>query len=333
MTAATAWHWASDGPQAAGKASWHAILPVIMAETRTLRAALHRAAAPARCDLHLHVAEEAAEPIRISGDCVCRDLLVDMLVEAHRHLESRSTPITNPPGAIRTHLKTRATGDWIRNRRLAMGAQARCDRIRGGARARGLPDEWHRALLEYLVDEAGSPAPLDDHECLVRRLAIRCAGEFGGEQSDYFDRVRAGIRLVEQHCRRGPRVNAGTPQRPEFVTWWEKFIERPLGRRPRRSVVGLSDSLSELPAGQSADAPRASAPAVPDPGPADLTDQLVVERLVAAIRRRPESPIVAVRAGLADLAASGLVGRPVIAAMLDDEHRMQSALRELAMLA
>ncbi|MCA1670836.1 MAG: hypothetical protein LC799_01070, partial [Actinobacteria bacterium] len=110
--------------------AWQAVFRAVIAETHQHRAALHRCTGPDYCDLHVSAAGPGGGATRIDGDCLCRDFLVDMLVEAHVLLTRHSGQLRNPPGAVRTHLRKRATHDWIRRRRLGMGAQARCDRIR-----------------------------------------------------------------------------------------------------------------------------------------------------------------------------------------------------------
>jgi len=301
--------------------TWIAVVTAIMIETHPHRAKLHILTGTDRCDLRLGVSRPDEGTVRIDGDCACRDFLVDMFVEAYLLLVGNAGRLHNPPGAVRTHLRTRATGDWIRRRRVEMGAQARCDRIRHSARARLLPDEFHRALLEYLCDEAGSPAPLESHESLVRRLTVRSAAEFGGDPLDHRDRVRDGLPVVERHCRTGPRVNVGTEDRPEFITWWERYVERPLGRRPPPSVAALPDDLAAV---------AASDPSAD--GPAATSDELVVGHLVAAARRHPGAPGSALREGLADLVSRGIVPDRVADSVLGDGRRMAVAIRELSAL-
>lgn len=300
------------------------MFPAVMAETRAQRAALHRFAGSEHCDLALSAGEPGGGLSRIDGECPCRDFLVDMLVEAHLLLARHGGQLRNPPGAVRIHLRKRATHDWIRRRRIEMGAQARCDRIRHGARARALPDEFHRALLEYLCDEAGSPAPLEGNESLVRRISARCAAEFGGEPADYQDRVVAGIPVVERQCRAGPRVNEVTEHGAEFVTWWERYIERPLGRRPRRSVTVLSDEVFDV---------TRLDPSVEERRDTAAVDDVIIGYLVAAVRRRPDAPASALREGLAELVSRGLVAERVARSVLDDGQRKAVVIRQLAALA
>jgi hypothetical protein len=261
--------------------------------------------------------------IRLDGECACRDFLVDMIVECHRLLAGRSGELHNPIGAARVHLRLRAAPDWNRERRTAMGAQARSDRVRTGSRARGLPDEFHRALLEYLVDEAGSMAPLEGQHELISRLAGRCAREFGGVREQYLDQVAAGVPVVERQCRSGPKVNAGTKEHPEYVTWWERYVEQPLGRRPRRATR----PISTLPG---SDADLVSGLADTD---AAAVDGQVVTILLNALRSRPEAPADALRTGIALLVEHGLLTERSAAVLLTDRSRLASAARELSAMA
>ncbi|GAA2815902.1 hypothetical protein [Crossiella cryophila] len=295
-----------------------AVLAAIWHEALPHRAAIHRALAITRCDLRLR-----SPGFGLDGDCACRDFLVDMLVECDQVLTERATELRNPLGAARVHMRLRAAPDWIRRRRTAMGAQARVDRIRLGARARTLPDEFHRALLEYLVDEAGSMAPLDNQAELIQRLSYRCAQEFGGSTEDHLPLVAAGLALVERHCRSGPRVNIGTRDQPDHVTWWDRYIDRPLGRRPRRALLSTSTTQ---------DGPDTRA----DPHGADLTgdhtahtDDAVLTVLHEALLRQPEDPAAALRTGIAALVAHDLLAEPTAAALLTDRSRFATATREL----
>ncbi|QIZ33686.1 hypothetical protein [Saccharopolyspora sp. ASAGF58] len=306
------------------------LLDVIWHETRANRAAIHRALPDTRCDLRISASDRNRKligTVLIDGDCVCRDFLVDMLVECHRYLADRAGELGNPLGAARVHVRKKAVHDWIRRRRTDVGAQARVDRIRKSAMALGLPDEFHRALLEYLADEAGVMAPLDSQEALLRRLATRCAAEFGGAAEHYRARVAAGVALVERHCRSGTRVNAGTAAEPEKVTWWERYIERPMGRRPRRT----DKPIATPECGDAANLPAHDPGQVAD----DSTefDARVVAVLVAALRRQPVAPDAALRAGLADLVAQGLIPQWCAVELCADCNRFAVAAKELSALA
>lgn len=228
-----------------------AVLQAVWWEAYGMRAAIHRLTGVRRCDTaiisgSLHLGPGTAfrvdgEPrLHISGVCPCRDYTTDLLTEADRFLASAGGALRNVPGAVRRHIRTRGAGDWTRRRRTAMGAQARTDRIRDCARARRLPDGLHRAILEYLVDEAGSLAPLDGDHQLHLRLAERTAAEFGGSVADRHVEVLAALPAVEAVCRAGREFRS-----PDGTTlsWWERYIEQPLGRRIRRSDVEV-DALS-----------------------------------------------------------------------------------------
>ncbi|MEV0697268.1 hypothetical protein AB0I53_05025 [Saccharopolyspora sp. NPDC050389] len=302
------------------------LLEVIWHETRASRAAIHRARPNTRCDLRISAStpnRELIGTILLDGDCACRDLLIDMLVECHRHLADRAGRLGNPLGAARVHVRKKAVHDWIRRRRTEVGAQARVDRLRKSAMALGLPDEFHRALLEYLADEAGVMAPLDSQEALLRRLATRCAAEFGGAAEHYRARVAAGVTVVERHCRSGTRVNAGTTAEPEKVTWWERYIERPMGRRPRRTDKPIAapecgDGTHQLPEQDGTDTAE--------------FDARVVAVLVAALRRQPIAPDAALRAGLADLVSQGLLPQRWAVDLCSDCNRFARAAKELSAL-
>lgn len=317
-----------------------AVLAPIWHETHAYRAAIHRSLSTDRCDLRVHSADlrqDGTGPIFLGGDCPCRDFLVDMITEGHRLLAERSGELGNPPGAVRVHVRTRAAGDWIRRRRTEMGAQARVDRIRTGARARGLPDEFHRALLEYLVDEAGSMARLESQDALVNRLATRCAAEFGGVPERYLERVVDGVTAVERHCRSGPRVNVGTATEPEYVTWWERYVERPLGRRPRRTDLAISAVPGEDGRGADRPCPRAAhdlEQVVNGVAEVDAVAEVaVVAVLVEALRRRPDAPATALRAGVSDLVARGMLTERSATELLTDRVRFAAATQELSALA
>jgi|GEM_PF-3408813 len=224
----------------------HEVVRAVWWESQQQRSAVHRLTGRRRCDtavrydeLQLGAPSAPAVGLCITGDCLCRDLVVDLLAEADAFLARAAGRLRNTPGAVRSHVRTRELGDWTRRRRVATGAQARSDRIRASARARALPDEFHRALLEYLVDEAGSLAPLDGDRQLRRRLAELAAAEFGGRVEDVEARVRAALPAVEAACRRGPLVDGADGRR---VTWWERYVEAPLGRRASRNTEAVDEN-------------------------------------------------------------------------------------------
>lgn len=286
-----------------------AVLAAIWHEAHAYRAAIHRSTCTARCDLRVDLTQ-----FQLDGDCACRDFLIDMVVECHWYLAQRAGELDNPMGAARTHMRKRAP-DWNRRRRSEMGAQCRTDRIRTSQRGGDLPDEFHRALLEYLVDEAGSMAPLNGPHELIWRLAVRCAGEFGGDPQDYLSRVVDGMAVVKRHCCAGPRVNAGTREHPEYVTWWEYYVNRPMGRRPIRNTREISPDLA------------------PPDAESGEDDALIVAVLVRAKRRQPEAPEAALRAGIGELVVLGVLAEWMAAAVLADDARLTQAIEALSVLA
>jgi hypothetical protein len=322
-----------------GEPDLPAVLKAIWHEAHAYRAAIHRSLATVHCDLRISILDSIPDhgqdwpgTIRLDGECACRDFLVDMIVEGHRLLAERAGQLRNPLGAVRIHVRTRAAGDWVRRRRTEMGAQARIDRIRPGARARGLPDEFHRALLEYLVDEAGSMTPLESHDELVHRLTVRCAAEFGGPPQQYLTRVIDGVAVIERHCRRGPRVNAGTAAQPEHVTWWERYIERPLGRRPRRTDQAISAMPDGYGFGTDLRCPHAEEDFEQVINDFVKIDTTAVAILVAAFARQPDSPATALRAGISELVAQDLLPERSAAELLSDRARFVEAMRRLSAL-
>lgn len=284
------------------------MLSAIWHEARPYRAAIHHSTCIDHCDLRIDLAR-----CRFDGDCVCRDFLLDMAVECVRYLAEREETLRNPVGAARVHLRTRAP-DWFRHRRRETGAQCRSDRIRGSGRARCLPDDFHRALLEYLVDEAGSMGPLDSQDELIRRLAARCAAEFGGAPEDHIVAVVDGIAVIEAHCRAWPRVNVGTPECPEYVTWWEGYVDRPMGRRPRRvSYEVCADAV---------------------PWDADCTDDdgQVIAVLLRARRDQPEDPSAAFHAGVREAVRIGVLSEREAAKLIAAPARVAEAVKILSVL-
>lgn len=220
-----------------------AVASALWWESEAFRNTLHGRARTRHCDTSLvagairlgnaSTPDTVAGGFAVGGACICRDYLVDVLVEADRFLAAG--PRHNPPGAVRTHLRKRVTGDWIRRQRVERGAQARTDRIRGSEIGLRLPDEYHRAILEHLVDEAGSLAPLDGEEQLVGRLTQLVVQEFGGAPVEHRPRVLAALTVVERAGRSGRRTTDGG----EPTTWWERYVERPLGRRQRHSDLAI----------------------------------------------------------------------------------------------
>lgn len=159
---------------------------------------------------------------------MCRDFFADLLVDVAGFVATAGE-LRKPAAAVAHHVRQRGIGNWIRECRHERGAQVRTDRIRASWHGQLLPDDYHCAVLEYLADEAGSLAPLDSDEQLLCRLTQLAAAEFGGEPADHCAPVAAAMATVERVCRTGRRKIVNDV----LVTWWEAYIEIPLGRRPR----------------------------------------------------------------------------------------------------
>lgn len=221
------------------------VVDAVWFESGRMRASLHRLRRVHACDVVVRVTGRGS--LFVGGECPCRDFVLDMIVEADRFLVRHApSGLRNPPGAVRAHVRKRGQ-EWTRRRRAEAGAQARTDRLEVSEQGRRLPDAYHRALLRNLADEAGSLAVLCDESGLVRRLATLAANQFGGDVADHLVRVAAALPLVEESCRTGRRVPAWDGSDP--VTWWERYIEEPLGRRDRidtRSLDELDDVESAV---------------------------------------------------------------------------------------
>jgi hypothetical protein len=282
----------------------------------------------------------------VLGECPCRDYLIDLIVEADQFLTDTGDGLMNPPGAIRTHLRMRAAGDWTRRRRTEMGAQARTDRIRNSVRGQSLPDEFHRALFEFLVGEAGSLAPLEDDAQLHHRLCELVAGAFGGSPQQYWSRVAHGLGVIEAVCRQGRRVPAGPGCNEEMITWWERYVERPLGRRPRLGIEPLIELTSETgqPAGPQIACPVAEAEferaldaatgltdPVGDLDPDNVVLAVLRGAFVTALDQTP-NPVEALRTATAELVRREMLPEHVAERFIADTSRVQEALRQLLVI-
>ncbi|MEU5692283.1 hypothetical protein [Actinosynnema sp. NPDC020468] len=213
-------------------------LKALWVELHAPRAAVHRQHRVRACDTELHgrglrlgartsrATAGAHTAYLLIGQCPCRDLVADAVEVALAFLTDRGGSLTNPPGAVRHHLRFRLV-DLHRRARGDLGAQVKPETVAGNRYGRALPDEFHRALYVMLADEAGVRGPIRGQEGLLRRLADRGAAR----SEDQRRRLPAALRLIERTCRTGPRVNVGTRTHPELVSWWEAYIDRPLGRR------------------------------------------------------------------------------------------------------
>ncbi|WP_224401704.1 hypothetical protein [Pseudonocardia sp. ICBG1034] len=317
------------GLAALGQGSRAEVLRAVWWETRTVRAVIHRHALRDGCDLSLRSGSTVLGAGRgvpgtgadlvVAGDCPCRDYVIDVLAGADRFLAGRK--LSNPAGAVRRHIRMRLSGDWIRDRRAAAGAQTRIDRIRRGGRARLLPDEFHRALLEYLVDEAGLPAPLNGEEHLLRRLAERAAAEFGGSTDEWLEKARSAMPAVSRAGRSGPRFHMSDGR---SLTWWDRYVDEPLGRRPHPGVLSLDtpdDGARIFHVVAGADCGSTNA------GP----DETVVRALV--LLPADHDLVEGVRRTVHDLVGLEAVPAGVAARFLSDPQRMDVVVEVLRSLA
>ncbi|SFW92108.1 hypothetical protein [Amycolatopsis australiensis] len=228
----------------AGRSSDPVITPELArafwAELRGPRAATHRSHHVGLCDTELRIAglrlsargsSTADGGFRLSGGCPCRDLVADAFEVVWAFVADRGHRFDNLAGAVRTDLRFRLV-ELDRRARRDRGAPVKPQTVRDNRYGRALPDEFHREVFVMLADEAGARGPLRGEAGLLGRLADRCADKFGGHAATHAARLPQVLRTVERVCRTGPRVNVGTVSAPELVTWWEAYVERPLGRRP-----------------------------------------------------------------------------------------------------
>ncbi|MEU0878659.1 hypothetical protein ABZ345_08690 [Lentzea sp. NPDC005914] len=292
-----------------------------LAELQKARTDLHRSHQVARCDMGLAVnGLRIGRPVRapglvVSGDCVCRDLVLDVLCLVAVFLTEHGMQCHNVVGAVRFHVRKRVI-DVLRGYRASKGAQVKPKQVRQNRFGRALPDEEHRAVLGHLADEAGYTAPLPGQTYLLRRLAERCVAEFGNSVPYYLERMPAILRTVKSVCSAGNQVNVGTRSSPEYVSWYDAYIERPLGRRPESLVHPLSDEVTDV-----------------EPVNTD-TDAAIVGQIVDAVTTAPSSDqLTSLRAAVHALADQGLIARREAEALLADRARLDDVLasaREVA---
>jgi hypothetical protein len=221
---------------------------------------------------------EAATHFRISGDCECAALLADVLDGALRYLDLRRAHVLDPAAAARRHVRVRQH-DYIRVRRAQRGAQVRTDRLENGVFGRQLTTQEQRWLLRDIADEAGSSAPLDGDAALLSRLAVLRARRSGEDAATILPLVTSDFEVVRKTCSQGRRVNVGDTTYPEFVTWWEAYVERPLGRRQRSSNIPLDVVASDLDAHRSGETEWSRLAAADDVGARDPMLTLLAEHV------------------------------------------------------
>lgn len=288
-------------------------------ELRGARDQLHRGQS-APCDTELRVGglrfgratsiAPRAGGFHLSGRCPCRDLVADAFVIAVEFLTTHEHSLRNPPGAVRTHLRYRLA-DLTRRARGERGAQVKPETVAANRYGRALPDDVHRAVFVMLADEAGAAGPLLGEEGLLDRLAARCAASFGGTPGEHRALLPAVLARIEEVCRSGPRVNVGTPAEPELVTWWDAYVDRPLGRRPHPADVAVDDQHAGI----------AAPDLVPDPD-----DEVLAE--VALVSGRSDER-AALASAITRLRDRGLLSQARARLLLTDGPQQDLVLRHL----
>jgi hypothetical protein len=216
-----------------------------------------------------------------------------------------------------------------------MGAQVRTDRLPDSTRARQLATDEQRRLLRDVADEAGSEAPLEGDAQLELRLAALRARRSGGEPHRLLPEVRRDLATVKAAYSTGRQVNVGTREQPEQVSWWEAYIERPLGRRHRVSDLpaltqpyGAEDAQACL--DLRCPSSEAGFQAVLDEL-ADGPDALVMDALRAGAQADPDGDRDRqLERTMRALAAGGKVLTGVVDTFLADPVRRSRAVRALA---
>jgi len=209
---------------------------IVFAETRASRRQLHAVRSALGCDATF----EFDHTYVVSGGCPCVDEFVDVLVSVWRYLSDRDPATVRSYGALaRTHCRLRAIPDAQRRRRGRQSIQ-KPEQLAVGAIGRALDTDRQRALLVDIVSEAGSAAPLDDDEQLLRRLAELRAGRFGGSPEAHLSGVYQDLLVVrdaaDEHGAR-KRDSAGI-----LVSWWEYYVESGLGKRERLHTVPVHET-------------------------------------------------------------------------------------------
>ncbi|TCO52910.1 hypothetical protein [Actinocrispum wychmicini] len=316
------------------------VVQAALAELRKSRTDLHRSHQVARCDLGLAMpglrfgrATPAAGFV-LSGECVCRDLVLDVLYVVWMFLTEHGADRANLAGAVRYHVRKRVI-DVFRSYRADRGAPVKPKQVRNNRYGRALPDDEHRAVLGHLADEAGYSAPLPGQGYLLRRLAERCVAEFGQSVPYYLERLPSIIQTVKRVCGGGKRVNVGTRTVPEYVSWYDAYIDRPLGRRPDSTTRSLSDE-DAFPQGadqvEDPDAARAfdaveRADQVEDP------DAVVVDMVVGGLAGAPpDDQARALRGTVRALADRGLLPERRAVSLLADPARLDDVLCQAQVL-
>ena len=212
---------------------------VVFAETRASRRQLHAVRGALGCDATF----EFDHTYVVSGGCPCVDEFVDVLLAVWRYLSDRDPATVRSYGALaRAHCRLRAVPDAQRQRRGRQSIQ-KPEQLAQGAIGRALATDQQRALLVDIVSEAGSAAPLDGDEQLLRRLAELRADRFGGRPESQLSGVIEDLPVVRAAAEgRGARKrdSAGV-----LVSWWERYVESGLGKRERLHTIPSHDTIGD----------------------------------------------------------------------------------------
>jgi hypothetical protein len=283
------------------------------------------------CEREPTIEQSTSTSFRLSGHCECSGLLADVLDCALRYLDLNRATILDPPAAARRHVKHRQH-DYIRTRRAARGAQVRTDRLETSAQGRRLATQEQRWLLRDIADEAGSEAPLDSEEALFNRLAVLRARRTGEDPSAVQAAVEVDFQIVRAACSVGRLINVGNAIHPEYVSWWDAYVERPLGRRRRSSDISLDNySIESTLPRESERFPGLCAPE-PDLAVGTLR-AFLLDALRHAERQHSGRPTAEVLwAALEQLANAYPMHRATILEFLADQERGAMALAAVAEL-
>ncbi len=221
------------------------------------------------------------------------DEFVDVLLAVWRYLSDCDPATVRSYGALaRAHCRLRAVPDARRQRRGRQSIQ-KPEQLATGVIGRALATDQQRMLLVDIVSEAGSAAPLEGDEQLLRRLAELRADRFGGSPESHLSGACRDLPVV-----RAAADGPGARKRDSvgiLVSWWERYVESGLGKRERLHTVAARDSPSED---------------MPDPAAARAMDA-VLDRIVTAGLALQLSEEHALAHALADTAGRRNAAEPV----------------------
>jgi hypothetical protein len=131
-----------------------------------------------------------------------------------------------------------------------------------------------------------------------------------------------------------------------MITWWERYIERPLGRRPRLGIESLSEPtpetgqphapqipcpVAEAEFERALDATAGLTDPVGDSDPDTVVLAVLRDAFVAALNRTPD-PVAALRSAATKLVRCGVLPEHVAKCFISDTSRVQEALRQLLVI-